>query len=234
MRKKDIKVWEFFPDSPWEKGKEKVILIHGLFMYGFIMNPIAEYLAKKNYSPLFYDYPTIKYKVEEHGERLALFLEEYFREAEKNSYSGKLHFVTHSMGGLILRKALQLLPGNDREKVGNIVMIAPPNKGSDVAKTALKLLPFPAKKIRPLEGLSSVENSFANRENMPEEFGKRIGILGAENDLMVRKEYTFLSVAGERVFLPGQHTLILFRQDAKKAVYTFLKEGSFPPEMKRE
>ena len=234
MMRKNIKVWEFFPAAPWEKEKEKVILIHGLFMYGFIMNPIAEFLAGKNYSPLFYDYPTVRYKVEEHGERLALFLEEYFREGEKNFHSGKIHFVTHSMGGLILRKALQLLSDRSREKVGNIVMIAPPNKGSDVAKTALKLLPFPAKMIRPLEGLSSVENSFANREKMPEEFGKRIGILGAEGDLMVRKEYTFLSAAKERVFLPGQHTLILFRQDAKKAVYTFLKEGSFPPEMPRE
>ena len=232
MLEKTVKQVELLP-SPWEEGKEKVILIHGLFLHGFIMKPIARYLIEKGYSPLLYDYPTMRHTVEDHGEMLADFLKRYFREGEENGYTGKIHFVTHSMGGIILRKALSLLSPADRAKAGHIVMVAPPNKGSDVAKHSLQFLPFPAKYIKPLEGLSSGEDSYANKGVMPEEFRERLGIIGAESDLLVKREYTKLTVCKERIFLPGHHTPILFKKATFQAILSFLQKGSFPEGLER-
>lgn len=234
MLGKKVKVTELLP-SPWETGRKRVILIHGLFLCGLFMKPVAKALMGKGFSPLLYDYPTARHTVERHGEILADFLQSsYFRKAEENSYRETTDFVTHSMGGLILRKALSLLPPAHREKIGNIVMIAPPNRGSDVAEFFLRVLPFPSRYIKPLEGLSSSAASYANKSLMPEEFYSRTGILGAEDDLMVKREYTAHSGISERVFLPGHHTPILFTGKTKEAVHAFLRNGAFPPGLKRD
>ena len=88
----------FEPETP---NGEAVILIHGLFLGSFVMVPLARKLAAKGFHTVSYDYPTMSRKTDEHGAALTDFIE---RMSGKN-YS-KIHFVTHSMGGLLLRSAL--------------------------------------------------------------------------------------------------------------------------------
>jgi len=46
---------------------------------------------------------------------------------------GKIHFLTHSMGGLILRYALAKMTEDECRAIDSIVMLGPPNKGSLLA-----------------------------------------------------------------------------------------------------
>ena len=81
------------------KTDDTVVLIHGWGVRALFMNRLADFLLNEGFSVLNYDYPTSKNHIPEHGKE---FLER-FREEK---ISGKLFFLTHSMGGLVLRYAM--------------------------------------------------------------------------------------------------------------------------------
>ncbi len=69
--------------------------------------------------------------LERSARHLALFLEELATSERRAGRSPELRFVTHSMGGLLLRSALALRGADDPlAGIGRIVFIAPPFRGS--------------------------------------------------------------------------------------------------------
>lgn len=105
---------------------ETAILIHGWGVRAHSMDRLAEMLHRNGYSVLNYDYPSSKKRIEQHAE---IFLELYRRE----HLQGKIHFLTHSMGGLILRYALAEMTEDECRAIDSIVMLGPPNRGSLLA-----------------------------------------------------------------------------------------------------
>lgn len=180
------------------------------------MLPLAGRLNSKGFHCYGYDYPTCRRRVPDHGCELAEVLTSF--------PIAKFHLVTHSMGGLILRSALEHSP-ELAERIGRIVMIAPPNRGSDLALKWLNRLSFAHRLVTPLPDLSSGKESPVHSLHIPS--GLEIGILAAENDHAVKVQQTHLEMEQAHCILPGRHTNILFREGTAEAVEKFLRTGKF-------
>jgi pimeloyl-ACP methyl ester carboxylesterase len=110
---------------------ENVILLHGLVRTEKSMHKLEQALVKKGYCV-----QNIRYASTRNGiEKLAVAA---IAPALAACPAGqKVHFVTHSLGGILVR---QFLLHHDIENLGRVVMLGPPNKGTEVVD---KLQDFP-------------------------------------------------------------------------------------------
>jgi len=108
------------------QGPDTAVLIHGWGVRASSMARLANVLNRAGYTVLNYDYPSSAQHIVTHAARFsALFRQE--------KISGKLHFLTHSMGGLILRRAMAEMTPEECRRIESVVMLGPPNRGSRLA-----------------------------------------------------------------------------------------------------
>ena len=109
-----------------------VVLLHGLIRSHASMAAMAGYLREKGHYTVFnVEYPSTQLSIEEHAKNLAALLE---------SLDGieEINFVCHSLGNIVVRRYLygHLDPKTGKPtdtRIRRMVMIGPPNHGSNMA-----------------------------------------------------------------------------------------------------
>lgn len=195
--------------------QEAALLLHGMGRTSVSMRKLHRRLEQNGYWVINWNYKSRRHRIEYHGQRLHKFLVTLDDEPTVS----KIHMVSHSLGGVIVRHALTVgVP----EKIGRVVMLAPPNRGS---AAAMRLAPLLGKIIIPLTQLSNDPNSFVNQLAVPENV--EFGVIAAKSDGKVRPEETHLPGEADHLIVPGYHTFIMKRDDVCNEVLAFIKHGRF-------
>lgn len=114
-----------------------VVFIHGFFMTYRSMVPIKRSLENLSLDLYLWDYRSRNDTVAENAEQLVCFLQKIAACAP----DAPIHFVTHSSGAWVLRSALNHPCCPEEAKVGRAVLVAPPNRGSTLARDFKDVLP---------------------------------------------------------------------------------------------
>jgi esterase/lipase len=135
-----------------------VILLHGLARSDSSFKKMEMSLQKDGYITCNIFYPSTKYPIEK-------LVSNFVLPDIKRCLKGKhktVNFVTHSMGGILVR---YIVTQNNKFDIGRVVMLSPPNKGSEVVDTLGDLWLFKA-----INGPAGLQLSTSN-ESMPNTLG---------------------------------------------------------------
>lgn len=217
--------------EPETQREEVVVLLHGLSRTSRSMRPIEVALEQDGYEVLNLDYPSRRKSIEE----LTGFLHERI-DVLCDDPSIRLHFVTHSMGGILLRSFLSTrrCPG-----LGRAVMLSPPNQGSEIVD-ALSKVPWLGDHLGPSRGQLGTGLSGIPARLGPLEFEAGI-IAGASSKLpflswllpgpddgVVSVESMKVEGMKDFVTVNRGHTFIMRSQQVIDLTRRFLRDGRFP------
>jgi len=205
-----------------------VVLVHGLWLPGSETFLLRKRLRKAGFSPSQYSYRSVSEDLTRNAARLAEFL----RHVEGDT----VHLVGHSLGGVVM---LNMLERHAPERIGRLVCLASPLRGSSVAHSIAR---FPGgaqilgKSIADLQAGRSTARWSGEQDlgiiagDFPLGAGQWLGRLPSPHDGTVAVEETKLEGATDHLVLPVSHLAMLWSRDVLDQVVSFLRAGHFQRE----
>jgi pimeloyl-ACP methyl ester carboxylesterase len=210
--------------------EDGVVLLHGILRTPLSMVGFARFFKKWGFRVLNLGYPSRKHD-------LAVLLNgihdpiQRFRE----TFSGKIHFVGYSMGGLLVRAYLNRY---GIRGLGRVVLIGTPNGGSEVADYLQNRFlyqwvfgPAGQQLITDQRGfqhlfspLKAEIGIIAGNKSMPP-FG--FTMAGTDNDGKVSVVSTHLMEEKDHLTLPTSHMGLLFHPKVRAQMLAFIMRGTF-------
>ncbi|WP_439649214.1 esterase/lipase family protein [Legionella bononiensis] len=206
-----------------QNERELVVLIHGLMRTSMSMSLLKSFLENQGYTVYSYSYPSAKYTIHEHS----IHLNQYIDHVLAQNPGVKIHFITHSLGGIIVREAIAKLSKDQLKNIGYLIMMAPPNQGSFLAKLSTKMFPIFTSPIKPLAELSSDESSYVHHVPVPK---IKMGIIAGRFDAKVPPSSADLDGKADLVVINSTHTFIMNNFKTQKLILNFLEKGTFDDE----
>ncbi|MHC4878327.1 MAG: esterase/lipase family protein [Planctomycetota bacterium] len=198
---------------------EIVYLLHGFGGKPVLMARVARRLRREGYTVRNWSYHSVRKRVAEHAERLR---DDVARITGDGDYS-RVHFVTHSLGGIVVR---QMLCNSLQASLGRIVMLCPPNAGSHIARLSSMFL----RGLCPvLREISDRDTSFVNGLGVPDD--AEIGVIAGSGDWVVRRSSTHLPNQRDHIVVRGGHLRLPFLRSAVEQTSHFIRHGTFNHEM---
>ncbi len=211
-----------------------IILVHGLGRTNFSMLKPAIYFKNRGYHIININYPSTEYKIQ-------ILAEEYLDKAIKkcNNKNKKIHFFTHSLGGIIVRYYLH---NNYLDNLGRVVMLSPPNSGTELADIIEKFPTFRWRNGPVLEQLTTARNSLPNKLG-PVNFetgiitGNRSYsilaslLLSGEDDGKVSVENAKIKNMKDFLIVNRTHTFIMNSDFVLRQAHNFFKYGKFKDDL---
>lgn len=216
---------------------DPVLLIHGLGRTGFSMRPMAKALQRQGFDTEIIDYPSRRHDVAQLVERVVAPRVD----ARLADGADRVHFVTHSLGGVLVRAlAAQRFDGGRPLPDGSrAVMLAPPHGGSEVADALRHRQPFSSVLGPTLGQLGTDDDSIpqllgpvrgieagviaGTRALVP--FGRLFD--GPHDGLVSVASATAPDGLAATVVVPRTHALLMRAPDVIELTIRFLQTGQF-------
>jgi len=222
--------------TPPVNPNECVVLLHGLARTTLSMQRMQRMLEKSGYLVANVDYPSRDHAIEVLA---PMAIADGLKQCREKSSSATVHFVTHSLGGILVRV---YLADNDIENLGRVVMLAPPNQGSRAVDEMVRIPGFDWLNGPAGYQLGKGPESVPLRLGEPDfDFAVIAGdrtidpitsaLLDDPDDGKVSVSDTQLQGMQDFVVVPVSHAMIMQDRSVFRLVRNYLAHGSFNPDL---
>jgi triacylglycerol lipase len=210
---------------------ECVILLHGLARTMKSMKKMASGLRENSYFVVNIGYPSRKHEIEYLSKN---HIPPSITQCQ-NAHASPIHFVTHSMGGILIRDYLKR---NTIEELGNVVMLSPPNKGSEIVDKIKNMPGFTILNGPAGQQLGTDLNSVPNRLG-PVDFSLGIitgnrtinpllsMLIPGDDDGKVSIKRARVEGMNDFIIMPHSHSFIMNQDAVILQTINFLQTDSF-------